>query len=131
VIDSSSGKLVAGKHYQDIPVFSDLVKPHLKSPREISAFEAWEILVQGGKWFCLPPETPQTIIAAYRKAFDEAVKDAEFAEMTTKVLGDDFTVATGEEMERVADKTGLISDEDVAFFDELRERVGLRMQSGK
>lgn len=124
-----NGKLVRGKHYPDIPVFSDLIKPLLKTPREISAFEAWEIIVQGGKWFALPPDTPAEIIAIYRKAFDQAVVDPDFAPMASKFLGEDFTTATGAEMDQVADKTDLISDSDVAFFDELREKVGLRPQS--
>lgn len=123
------GKLVRGKHYPDIPVFSDLVRPLLKTPREISAFEAWEILVQGGKWFALPPETPAEIVAIYRKAFDQAVQDPEFPPLASKFLGEDFTVASGADMDLVADKTDLISDSDVAFFDELREKVGLRVQA--
>lgn len=123
----SEGKLVPGKLYPDIPVFSDLVKSHLKTPREISAFEAWELLVQGGKWYALPPNTPAEILKIYRQAFEQAVQDPEFPQLASKSLGDDFTVASGEEMERVADKTDLISDSDVAFFDELREKVGLRM----
>ena len=129
VYGSAAGKLVPGKFYMDVPVFSDLIKPHLKSEREISAFEAWETLVQGGKWFALPPETPAEIVTIYRRAFDEAVKGSEFAGLTAKVLGEDFTVATGEDMEKIADKTDLISDSDVAYFDELREKVGLRMQA--
>lgn len=123
------GKLVRGKHYPDVPVFSDLIKPLLKTPREVSAFEAWEVIVQGGKWFALPPDTPAEIIAIYRKAFDQAVVDPEFAPLASKFLGEDFTTATGAEMDQVADKTDLISDSDVAFFDELREKVGLRPQS--
>jgi hypothetical protein len=126
-----SGKLVPGKHYPDIPVFSDVVKPLLKDPREIAAFAAWEIIVQGGKWFALPPNTPIETVSVYRKAFDEAVKDPEFALSAVKVLGEDFTVASGKEMDEVAEQTNLITDSDVAFFDELREKVGLRLQSGK
>lgn len=123
----SAGKLVPGKLYPDIPVFSDLVKPRLKTQRERSAFEAWELLVQGGKWYALPPGTPTAIIKIYRRAFDQAVQDPEFPQWASKSLGDDFSVASGEEMEQVADKTDLISDSDIAFFDELREKVGLRV----
>ena len=123
----SAGKLVPGQHYRDVPVFSDLIKPHLKTERDRSAYAAWEILVQGGKWFALPPGTPVDIVGIYRKAFDEAVRDPAFAEASAKILGDDFTTATGEEMERIAVKTDLISDSDVSYFDELREKVGLRV----
>lgn len=122
-----AGKLVPGQHYPDVPVFSDLIKPHLKTTREQSAYAAWELLVQGGKWFALPPGTPAEIVGIYRKAFDAAAKDPGFAEAAAKILGDDFTVASGEEMERIAVKTDLISDSDVNFLDELREKVGLRV----
>lgn len=125
----SGERLVRGKHYPEIPVFSDLVRPLLKSPREISAFQAWEIIVQGGKWFALPPGTPDEIVAIYRNAFDRAVRDPDFAPMATKFLGEDFTTATGAEMDLMADKTDLISDSDVAYFEELREKVGLRAQA--
>lgn len=121
------GKFVAGKHYPDIPIFSDIIKPYLKTPREQSAYAAWEILVQGGKWFALPPGTSMEIVGIYRKVFDQAVNDKGFAEAAAKILGDDFTVASGEEMQRVAVKTDLISDSDVNFLDELREKVGLRV----
>jgi len=124
-------RLVAGKHYPGIPVFSDLVRPHLKTDRERSAFAAWEIIVQGGKWYALPPGTSKDIVAIYRKAFDQAVRDPEFAEAAAKVLGDDFTVASGEDMQRIAVKTDLISDSDVNFFEELRDKVGLRNPSKK
>jgi hypothetical protein len=121
-----SGKLVPGMHYPDIPVFSDLIIPQLKTEREKSAYAAWELLVQGGKWFALPPGTPTDIVAVYRKAFDLAAKDPAFIDATVKILGDDFTVASGEDMQRIAVKTDLITDSDVKFFDEIREKVGLR-----
>lgn len=123
-----NGKMVPGKHYPDIPVFSDLLRPQLKDERDRSAFAAWEILVQGGKWFALSPGTPTEILAIYRRGFDAMAKDPEFAPLAARFLGEDFTVASGLEMEQVADKTDLISDSDVAFFDELREKVGLRTQ---
>lgn len=125
----SGDKLVAGKLYPDIPVFSDLIHPQLKTPREISAFKAWELLVQGGKWYALPPNTPSELVEIYRKAFMASVGDPEFASWASKSLGEDFAIATGEEMEGIADKSDLISDSDVAFFDELREKVGLRVQA--
>ena len=100
--------------------------PHLKTEREKSAYAAWELLVQGGKWYALPPGTPDEIVAVYRKAFDQAVRDPAFVAATVKILGDDFTIASGDDMQRIAVKTDLISDSDIKFFDEIREKVGLR-----
>lgn len=130
VVDTT-GKLVAGGHYPDIPVFSDLIYPKLRSPHEISAFKAWEVLVQGGKWFALPPGTPDAIITIYRAAFEKVYADPEFRSSGTKYLGEDFRMATGAEMEAIADKTGLISDSDINYFDELRERAGMRIEKRK
>ena len=39
------GKLVPGERFPDVPVFSDLLKPKLKDPKAIKAFEAWETLI--------------------------------------------------------------------------------------
>lgn len=127
--DVQGGKFVAHPRFADVPVFSDLVKPRIKNREELKAFEAWETLVQVGKWMALPPGTPDAIVATYRKAFADVVQDKQFRAEAPASLGENFTTATGEEMADVARRADAISDETLKFFDQLRQRVGIRVEA--
>ena len=127
--DWKDGKLVASASFPDVPVFSDLVKPKLKTDEEIKAYEAWETLVQAGKWAALPPNTPVEFVDAYRKAFAKMVADKRFLAEAPAVLGEGFVTISGEEMQQVAIKSDSISDESLRFLDRLRERVGIHIEA--
>jgi tripartite-type tricarboxylate transporter receptor subunit TctC len=126
--DARDGKLVRSPRFPDVPLFSDLARPMLKTPAEIKAFEAWETLAQIGKWVGLPPGTPPEIVAAYRKAFAQTVQDKNFEAEASKILGEGYTTATGEEMQQVTAAAASVSEDDLKFFDDLRERVGIRIE---
>jgi hypothetical protein len=125
--ESHDGKLVAGSRFPDVPVFSDLVKPKLKNPQALKSFEAWETLSRIGKWVALPPNTPADIVAAYRKAFLEMTADKEFEIEAARILGEGYTVASGEEMQRVTALSGAISDDELEFFRQLKAKVGINV----
>lgn len=127
--DWKNGKLMPSASFPDVPVFSDLVKPKLKTDEEIKAYEAWETLVQAGKWAALPPNTPPEYVAAYRKAFEKMVADPRFLAEGPSVLGEGFVTISGEEMQQVAIKSDSISDESLRFLDRLRERVGIHIEA--
>lgn len=122
------GKFVSGPGFDGVPVFSDLIRPLLTEEREKKAFASWEVLAEIGKWMTLPPGTPEPIVRAYRDAFDKMVKDKAFIAEAAKIFGENFPTASGTEMERVAQFAYGISDSDLAFFDELRERVGIHVE---
>jgi tripartite-type tricarboxylate transporter receptor subunit TctC len=128
--DMRDGKLVPGERFPDVPVFSDLLKPQLKDPRAIKAFEAWEALARIGKWATLPPNTPPEIVAAYRQAFLRMVKDKDFNAEAFRILGGGFTVATGEEMQRMTLVADAISDDDLDFFAQLKKNIGIQVELG-
>jgi tripartite-type tricarboxylate transporter receptor subunit TctC len=129
--DAREGKLVRSPRFPDVPLFSELARPKLKTPQEVKAFEAWETLAQVGKWMGLPPGTPPEFVAAYRKAFAQIIKDKNFEAEASKILGEGYTTATGEEMQKVAVASASVSDDDLRFFDRLREKVGIRVEPGK
>ena len=110
------------------PVFSDLVRPLLKEPLEKKAFASWEALTQIGKWFALPPSTPTTIVGIYRNAFEQCMSDAQFVSEGKKILGDNVSAASGAEIARVASLADSVTDEELKYFNELRARVGIRLE---
>jgi tripartite-type tricarboxylate transporter receptor subunit TctC len=122
------GRFVSGPGFDGVPVFSDLIKPHLTQEREKKAFASWEVLAEIGKWMALPPKTPEPIVQAYRDAFDRMVTDKAFIAEASKIFGENFPTASGPEMEGVAHVAHDISDGDLAFFDEIRERVGIHVE---
>jgi tripartite-type tricarboxylate transporter receptor subunit TctC len=127
--DWRNGKFVPSASFPEVPVFSDLVKPNLKTEEEIKAYEAWETLVQAGKWAALPPNTPVEIVNAYRKAFESMIADKRFLAEAPSVLGEGFVTITGDEMQQVAIRSDSISDASMKFLDRLRERVGIRIEA--
>lgn len=129
--DAREGKLVRSPRFPDVPLFSELARPKLKTPGELKAFAAWETLAQVGKWMGLPPGTPADAVKAYRDAFDKIVKDKNFEAEASKILGDGYTTATGEEMQKVAVDSASVSDDDLKFFEQLREKVGIRIEPTK
>jgi tripartite-type tricarboxylate transporter receptor subunit TctC len=129
--DARDGKLVRSPRFPDIPLFSELARPKLKDPKEIKAFESWETLAQIGKWMGLPPGTPPEVVAAYRDAFAKIVKDKNFEAEASKVLGEGYTTATGEDMQQVALAAAAVSDDDLKFFEQLREKVGIHIEPVK
>jgi tripartite-type tricarboxylate transporter receptor subunit TctC len=122
------GRFVSGPGFEGVPVFSDLIRPKLTEEREKSAFKAWEVLAQIGKWMALPPKTPEAVVTAYRAAFDKMVKDKDFIADANRIFGEDFPTASGTEMDQIARFAYGVSDSDLAFFDEIRERVGIHVE---
>ena len=122
------GKLVPGERFPDVPVFSDLLRPKLKDPQAIKAFEAWETLARIGKWVSLPPNTSPEIVAAYRQAFVEMTKDKDFNAEAFRIFGGGFTVATGEEMQQVVLRASAISEDDLDFFAQLKKNIGIQVE---
>ena len=129
--DPKDGKFSRSPSFPEVVVFSDLIKPKLKTEQEIKAFEAWETLVQAGKWAALPPNTRPEILDVYRQAFDQMVKDPQFIAEAPAILGEGFTTISGDDMQRVAIRSDSISDESMKFIDSLRERVGIRLEPKK
>jgi hypothetical protein len=122
---SSNGKLIPSSRFPDVPVFEDLMRPHLESPLEIQAFTAWQALADIGKWLALPPGAGPDMVAAYRAAFTSATSDPEFRSEASKILGSEFTVASGEETARMTSAADSISRDQLLFLDQLKRNVGV------
>lgn len=110
--------------YPDVPVLSDLVKPKLAG-LALDAFEGWEAMATAGKWYALPPKTPDEIVQAYRRAHDRAVEDPEFDSLTKKQYSEVYSTTTGEETERMVNQLAVISDDVLGYIHALKRRVGI------
>ena len=55
-------------------------------------------------------------------------KDKEFNAEAFRILGGGFTVAGGEEMQRVTQISGGISDDDLDFFAQLKKNIGIQVE---
>ena len=74
----SDGKVEPRPELGSAPIFSDLVRGHIKDPLAQRAYEYGENVSQVGRWLALPPETPDTIVAVYLKAYEATVRDPEY-----------------------------------------------------
>ena len=120
---------VARPDYPDVPVLSDLVKPKL-SGLEREAFEGWEAMVAAGKWYALPPKTPDEFVAAYRKAHEQAVQDPEFDDLTKKQYSEVYSTTNGEETDLMVHHLADISDDVLDYIQVLKQKVGIPVGTG-
>ena len=129
--DMRNGRFAPSARFANVPVFSELIRPALKDSKALTAFKAWETLAQIGKWMALPPNTPPQVVGVYRQAFTQIVRDTKFNQEAESILGDGFSTATGEEMQQLTSVADSISDDALKFFDQLREKVGIRNETKK
>jgi hypothetical protein len=123
--DIQDGKFVRTARFPEVPLFSDLMTSKLKTQREIKAFQAWLTIVQNGKWYALSPGTPPQIVNIYRKAFQSVTENRDFISDASKVLGAGFSVASAPNMQSAVLASTKVDQDDLEFFDELRESVGV------
>lgn len=86
---SQSGSIKDGKFERrpelgDAPIFADLARGQIEDPLAQRAFEYGENVAQAGRWLALPPDTPDTIVAVYLKAYDAIMKDPEYSAQIDK-----------------------------------------------
>lgn len=72
------GRVVRRPELGDAPIFADRARGHIKDPQAQRAFDYGENVAQAGRWLALPPDTPDSIVAVYLKAYDAIMKDPEY-----------------------------------------------------
>jgi tripartite-type tricarboxylate transporter receptor subunit TctC len=117
--------------YPDVPLFSKMILPQLKTAQEKSAFNAWWTMGQVGKYYMLPPKTPADVVKVYRAAFEKALADKEVNRRIMALWSPVYTVDTGREMADLVKDIKRITDEDLAFIDGLRRSVGIPAGVGR
>lgn len=121
----SNGKVVPSDMFPDVPIFATMLGNDLNG-RAKAAFNLWQRSAQIGKWFALPPKTPDAIVEAYRQAFKKAAANSQFKKMTNVRVSPDFKEMTVADMEQLIEDMAGASDDALEFLAEVRERYRKR-----
>ena len=79
-----NGKIEPRSELGHAPIFSELIRGQVNDPLAQRAYEYGENVSQVGRWLALPPETPDTIVAVYLKAYEATVRDPEYNAIVAK-----------------------------------------------
>jgi tripartite-type tricarboxylate transporter receptor subunit TctC len=115
------GQRVPRSVFGDAPILAALVKGKITDPPALKAFDYTETVSQVGMWLALPPKTPQPIVAAYVKAFDETLKDPEYQADFAKI-DPDSPVASKADIETLIGKLATVSAETVEYIQDEMKR---------
>jgi putative tricarboxylic transport membrane protein len=121
-----NGKFVGRTDFGDAPVFSDLMAGKIGDPIGQRAFRYWIAINATDKFLMLAPDTPAAIVAAYREAFQQAVRDPEFAELGQRI-SDEFAPMSYEDVELLITTLTSTSPDVVDHMTSLLARQGLKI----
>lgn len=108
------GKRVPRQAFGDAPILADLVKGKIADPAAQKAFDYTENVSQVGIWLALPPKTPDNIVAAYVKAFNETLADPQYRADFAKI-DPDSPVASKSDIEALIGKLATVSHDTLDY----------------
>jgi tripartite-type tricarboxylate transporter receptor subunit TctC len=118
------GKVVRSGSFPKVPIFAEQVEGHL-SGLPLRAFQSWQRQAQIGKWFSLPPRTPEAHVSTYRKAFDAMLKDQEFQTTFTKTESADYKAMSVNDIEDLMAEMVNTPDDTLEYLQSLRKKYGM------
>ena len=116
------GQRVPRSVFGDAPILANLVKGKITDPQAQKAFDYTENVSQVGMWLALPPKTPQPIVAAYVKAFDETLDDPDYRADFAKI-DPDSPVAHKADIEALVGKLAKVSPQTVDYIQDEMKRL--------
>lgn len=111
------------------PLFTAAMEGKVKDPKMLAAYNYWRAS-KVFKWVALPPKTPATISAVYRKAFEDIIKDPEFEKQSKSTL-ESFYVITPEKASAMIHTLAATSDEAIKTTEALMREQGLKIGKAK
>jgi hypothetical protein len=117
-------KILPHPQFPGTPLFDEMIRPKL-NPEALKAYEIWLADQVVDKWIALPPKTSDAFAGAYRKAFDELVKDPKFIESATDLFDKDFVSLSAARLKELVDAQVATTKADLVFLDNLRRKNGL------
>ena len=121
------GRMVARGEMPDTPVFENMMEGRIADPVARAGFVYWRTLNAIDKWLALPAQTPEPILAAYRRGFSAMLKDAAFLDQAKKI-SEDFEPRSGSEVETLIATLGATPVEATAYIDAMLRRQGLTVE---
>jgi tripartite-type tricarboxylate transporter receptor subunit TctC len=115
------GSLSRRALFPDTPLFSELVEGKIDGAA-LAAYRSWLKALELGKFFALPPGTPEPILAAYRRAYRDLQDDADFKSLADKQLDPDYVMLDPEATRMLIAELGATPDADLQFLVRLREK---------
>jgi tripartite-type tricarboxylate transporter receptor subunit TctC len=117
------GKVEPRPELGDAPIFSDLVRGHIKDPLAQRAHAYGENVSHVGRWLALPPETPDAIVNVYLKAYEETVRDPEYSDAVAKTDPGSPQVSKAD-LERMARELSQVSPDVIEYVQSELARQG-------
>lgn len=119
-----NGKVVPSNSFAKVPIFAAEVEGRL-NVLPLRAFQSWQRQAQIGKWFSLPPKTPEVHVSTYRKAFEAMLKDQEFQTMFIKTESADYKAMSVKDIEDLMAEMVTTPDDTVEYLQSLRKKYGM------
>jgi tripartite-type tricarboxylate transporter receptor subunit TctC len=125
---TQTGALVDGKstvrpEFSAIPLFIGMMAGKIKDSVQQKGLDYWFALQNISTWFALPPSTPQPTVDAYREAYRKLQGETDFLEQSKK-LAEDFTLQTGDDVEKAVKTLDSTPKETLAYISEMLRRQG-------
>ncbi|MGE0651818.1 MAG: Bug family tripartite tricarboxylate transporter substrate binding protein [Alphaproteobacteria bacterium] len=111
--------------YKDVPIFPVTLKA--ANPPKV-AMQGYNSLMgpsQIDKWMGLPPGTPEDIVAAFRNAYDKAVKSKEFLAVANKQISKEIFYMSGKTVEKMVKEVHDVPPDALTYADKLKQKYGL------
>ena len=102
------GKIVPRASLGNAPLVSELVAGKITEPMAQKVFAYGQNVSQVGMWLALPPRAPESVVAAYVKAFQATLADAQYQTEFAKI-DPDSPVASKADLERLMGELGNVS----------------------
>lgn len=109
------------------PIFSDLVRGHIQDPLAQRAYDYGENVSQVGRWLALPPETPDSIVAVYVKAYEATIQDPDYNTAIAKTDPGSPQVSKAD-LERVVRELSKVSPEVIEYIQGELKRQGFMVE---
>ena len=123
--DIAGGKTVRRPDFSDSPALAELVAGKVNDAISQKAFIYWQSINSMDKWIGLAPGTPAAVLALYRDAYGQVLKDPEF-ETKGKVISEDFTPMAASDVQVLIRNLVTTPQEALDFTNELMLKQGLR-----
>lgn len=120
----SNGRIERRDGFPDVPLLSELLDDRIASAAR-GAFMSWLRTVQIGKYYALPPSTPERYLAAYRTAFAAMEADPEFKQLARTAIDPDYIMMSGTDTRRLIGEVVDTPGEALELINRLLRKYGL------